>query len=138
MRNICNYTFWIFSVIVFWAFYEYGKKSTKALGLEKDANKEKVKILEVMSSQAFMILQTVKDHREFSRKVPEEVLSRYSLPAQEGGGGAGPESPPRPLPAAVQAPSERFYRMTKMTDRQAMDLPVKKFPNTNRSQRCYL
>ena len=71
MRNICNYTFWIFSVIVFWAFYEYGKKSTKALGLVKEANKDEVKISEVMSSQAFMILQTVKDHREFSRKVPE-------------------------------------------------------------------
>ena len=137
MRGDCNYTFWVFSVIVFWAFYEYGKKDTKALGLEKEANKDKVKSPEVMSSQAFMILQTVKDHREFSRKVPEEVLSRYSLP------------PPRKV-AEVQArsprlgrylrrcqePSERFYRMTKMTDKQAMDLPVKKVAKTNRSHRC--
>ena len=76
MRNYCNYTFWVFAVIVFWAFYEYGKKSREVLGLEKEATKDKTEILEVMSSQAFGILQTAKDHREFSRKVPgRELLS---------------------------------------------------------------
>ena len=79
--------------------------------------------LKVMSSAAFSILQTVRDHQEFNKKVSEirrknPKLGHYLKKSQR--------------------LSEKFYQLTLMSDKEAVSLPVKAVKTVNKTSKVII